>query len=539
MVRPENPLKKRRGIIRVRTLWIVMTIQLLGIIASIVGVLYNRSPRICDANFNDGLFTPQKEPRKWSRSRVLEIKRDGFTHIPNELLPFPPDLGGTLGMTYKNNIHYLFSKLLMPWSQKVADDIVKTQLELKAQQFERIYNLVDYERIYKNIGTPVGSNSNALTDAYFGRSKVTWSPEYLTLLPSLNQFPMNITDADVVDTLRGTTLANLVQQKRLFYVDHAEVTLSLLRFQRRGVYVCAPKALYYLNDDGNLMPLAIQLNPNEVIFTPRDGWDWLLAKIIYNSMESARVSFVDHFLDSHIALIPFSTSMNRMLSPQHPVFVMLDAILAKNLGVVTVGYTVGLAPTYGSFVVHAGLDANGTFTGISNRYRNWTFYDQDPIYSLYSRGLDAIANHPYRTYISRLYQASQDLFTQLVDVYYPSDGSVLSDSELQAFAGDLTGEGRVKGFPTLIRTRAELSRALGHLHFLCTTLHAVTNGISLEYRGALPSVPLTIHRSIPRVKGTVNERNIVEWLPALEQALSQARLIKVFGRPLEDNEHLL
>ena len=57
---------------------------------------------------------------------------------------------------------------------------------------------------------------------------------------------------------------------------------------RKGQYSTAPLCLLYVNGDGNLVPIAIQLKQEKgddnPIFLPSDHLiDWLLAKMYYQS----------------------------------------------------------------------------------------------------------------------------------------------------------------------------------------------------------------------------------------------------------------
>ena len=78
----------------------------------------------------------------------------------------------------------------------------------------------------------------------------------------------------------GTTLASLMQQKRLFLID-----LEWLQGypSDEGRYTCAPIVLLWVNDRKTLMPLAVQLfqSPAEgPIFTPLDPPGlWLFVKM--------------------------------------------------------------------------------------------------------------------------------------------------------------------------------------------------------------------------------------------------------------------
>ncbi|KAJ3397877.1 hypothetical protein HDV05_002854, partial [Chytridiales sp. JEL 0842] len=233
---------KRQAKSKARTLWFLIGIQVVGMVASILGVVLNRGPRVCDTRYNDGLYVPQNEPDPFTRAVILKQRNEGFVHIQNEQMPFPPAMGGTSGTNYANGIHALFSKLFVPWSARVNEEVTETEIMFAKEGF------TGFKSLNEIVGVPAGNNPNALTDAYFGRSKVTWSPEYLTIVQSMSSLPMNITDSDVSSILQSKTLAELVQQKRLFYVDHSQFMITLSPYHRSGVYSAAPKALFYVDD---------------------------------------------------------------------------------------------------------------------------------------------------------------------------------------------------------------------------------------------------------------------------------------------------
>ncbi|KAJ3405072.1 Mitogen-activated protein kinase 4a [Chytridiales sp. JEL 0842] len=465
-------VRRRKAVQRARTRYFLIGIQLAGIIAAILGVALHRGHRVCDSHFDDGLRTPQTESDTWMREMSLNMRRNGFVHVnPSDSLALPPSLGGALGSTY-----------------------------------DRIYNL---------LGKPPGSSPTILTDdSYFARSKVTFSPDYLTLVPSLSLLPINnITDSNVTQTL-----SILIQQRRLFSVDHSGFMSEFIQFLRPGVYGSTPKALFYVDDKEDLMPFGIQLFENGTMYTPSDGWEWVLAKMAFRAAETTRIGFVDHYVETHLSLIPFSTSLNRMLSPTHPAYVILDGILQKNIGVVASGPSFGLST---GFDILLGPCMTKT-----------------PTTSLTPRGLDAIPNNPHLKHITTLHKASQTLFANLLSIYYPTDESVAADTELQNFAWDVTTNGRVQGFPSTFKTRAEISRALGHLHYTTTPRHALLT--SFGYTASLPSAPLGFFKELPRGRaGVVNEGNIVEWLPGLDLALAQAGMMRGYSRPLEEYEILI
>ena len=71
-----------------------------------------------------------------------------------------------------------------------------------------------------------------------------------------------------------------------------------------GRFCVAPSALFWVNDQRRLMPLAIQLGQSpkesETIYTPKDDhWTWLMARAFVQSADGTYHEVVAHLLRTH------------------------------------------------------------------------------------------------------------------------------------------------------------------------------------------------------------------------------------------------
>ena len=82
------------------------------------------------------------------------------------------------------------------------------------------------------------------------------------------------------EAITGTSLYQLVQDGRLFYVDYRDQA-ALARTNQTGA---ACDAYFYIDDSGDFLPLAIRTNVgSNLVYTPLDDHnDWLLAKMMFN-----------------------------------------------------------------------------------------------------------------------------------------------------------------------------------------------------------------------------------------------------------------
>ncbi|KAM9044800.1 LOW QUALITY PROTEIN: hydroperoxide isomerase ALOXE3 [Megaptera novaeangliae] len=116
---------------------------------------------------------------------------------------------------------------------------------------------------------------------------------------------------------------------RIFLADYwilAEVPVHCIN--GRPQYAASPLCLLWLNPQGALAPLAIQLSqtpgPDSPIFLPTDSdWDWLLAKTWVRNSEFLVHENNTHFLCTHLLCEAFTVATLRQLPLCHPIYKLL------------------------------------------------------------------------------------------------------------------------------------------------------------------------------------------------------------------------
>lgn len=78
------------------------------------------------------------------------------------------------------------------------------------------------------------------------------------------------------------------------------------------------------NKDGLMKPVAIELaysnSGSYTVYTPKDPPNiWLLAKVLFMSIDSGYHQLYSHFVRTHASVEPYLISTRRRLSPTHPV----------------------------------------------------------------------------------------------------------------------------------------------------------------------------------------------------------------------------
>ncbi|KAJ3345206.1 Mitogen-activated protein kinase 4a [Entophlyctis luteolus] len=387
-------------------------------------------------------------------------------------------------------------------------------------------NLSDYSLLYSTYPNIEAFSVDFSADATFARARVTYSSRFLTLASNIS-FASQLSSAKFPD--QGVSLTSALAAKRIYVVDHSDYAnyFSLLQ---AGRYSAAPTAVFYLTNSGKLTPIAISYGPGQLVVTPSDGWDWTLAKMIFNSADIFKTQFLSHFVESHVAFLPISVASSRKLSASHPVSAMLGAILKDNVGNVLEGVRLLLNPN-GLIEWSFSWKAEAVVATMLEGFATYDFNALDPLTDANTRGTINIVDNPAFVASAAHKVALTALFVGLVKNYYPNDAAVIADYELQGFAADIAANSPITGFPTKFSSRNQLAGMLAQLTFLTTVHHHSLNYISFSFQSILPWTPSGIFSPIPTAKGQVTASNIMKWLPSPDVSTLYVLDTYLFRRP--------
>uniref|UniRef100_A0A8C9EEV3 Arachidonate epidermal lipoxygenase 3 n=1 Tax=Phocoena sinus TaxID=42100 RepID=A0A8C9EEV3_PHOSS len=253
----------------------------------------------------------------------------------------------------------------------------------------------------------------------------------LVMLHCLSSLPskLPVTNDMVAPSLRpGTCPQTELERGHIFLADYwipAEVPIHCVN--GRPQYAASPLCRLWLNPQGALLPLAIQLSqtsgPGSPIFLPTDSdWDWLLAKTWVRNSEFLVHENNTHFLCTHLLCEAFAVATLRQLPRCHPIYKLLLPHTRYTLQVNTVARATLLKPE--------GLVDKVTSIGrqvllylMSTHLAHLTYTNFCLRDSLRARGILDTPNYHYRD--------------EIMAYCYPSDASVQQDSELQAWVGEI------------------------------------------------------------------------------------------------------
>ncbi|TKC47987.1 hypothetical protein EI555_000274 [Monodon monoceros] len=393
------------------------------------------------------------------------------------------------------------------------------------------------------------------SDHFFGYQYLNGvNPVMLHCLSSLPS-KLPVTNDMVAPSLGpGTCPQTELERGHIFLADYwipAEVPIHCIN--GRPQYAASPLCRLWLNPQGALVPLAIQLSqtsgPGSPIFLPTDSdWDWLLAKTWVRNSEFLVHENNTHFLCTHLLCQAFAVAMLRQLPRCHPIYKLLLPHTRYTLQVNTVARATLLKPeglvdklcsVLGQVLLYLMSTDLAHLT-----YTNFCLPD-----SLRARGILDTPNYHYRDNGLKVWVAIESFVSEIVAYYYPSDASVQQDSELQAWVGEIFAQEFLgqesSGFPCRLCTPGELVKLLTAVIFNCSAQHATVNSGQTKgtttlksYLDPLPEVNTTCNNILlfwlvsqepkdQRPLDTYPDEHFTEERPLRGTAIFQSRLAQI------------
>ncbi|XP_040006284.1 hydroperoxide isomerase ALOXE3 isoform X3 [Xiphias gladius] len=152
---------------------------------------------------------------------------------------------------------------------------------------------------------------------------------------------------------------------------------------------------------------------------------------------------------------------------------------------------------------------------------------------LSDRGVDKLPQSHYAQDALRVWDALHRFVVGWVDLYYSADSEVQQDSELQHWITDINGHGFTNdsGFPQVFQTKAEVSRFVTMIIYTCSALHAAVNFSQLDFTLWMPNCPASMSRPPPEVKGSVTEEDIMSFLPDVNSTCRVLMALTLLSQP--------
>ncbi|KAL8540822.1 hypothetical protein ACS0TY_002153 [Phlomoides rotata] len=337
-----------------------------------------------------------------------------------------------------------------------------------------------------------------------------------------------ISEEHIINSLEGLTITKAIQKNKLFILDHHDNLMPYLRrINATATKTYATRTILFLESDGTLKPLAIELSlphkdgdhhgADSIVCTPAEdgveGTIWQLAKAYVAVDDSGYHQLTCHWLHTHATIEPFIIATNRQLSILHPIHKLLQPHFRDTMNINALARQTLI--NAGGFLEITLFPGKYSLEMSSSMYKNWVFPEQALPEDLIKRGVaieDSSSSHGVRLLIEdypfavdglEIWSAIKSWVEDYCSLYYKNDEMVQGDTELQAWWKEVRekGHGDKKDEPwwPKMHTREELIESCTIIIWLASALHAAVNFGQYPYGGYLPNRPATSRRLIPKI----------------------------------------
>ncbi len=467
-------------------------------------------------------------------------KKHGFF---GRCLEIGVELLGAIRVLMGNTIH--FSRSLVDSGVKVramksrfSNAIRFTERHLTKPRMASKFE--DYANLFRAIGLPPVSE-----DCHDDRSFVDMrlagpNPVMIQNVAALDdRFPVD--EALYQSVLPGDSLAAAGQEGRLFLCDYQQLENVENGIYPHGPkYVYAPLALFAIEKKSRaLVPVAIQCKQTPAadnpIFTPGDGYNWLLAKTIVEIADGNVHEAVTHMGRTHLMMEPFVVSTLRRLAPSHPLFKLLMPHFEGTLAINDAAWKHLLADKGGVDKLLGGTIASSRGLAVRGM-RAIPFSEAALPRTFAARKVDAtdrLTAYPFRDDALLYWHAIRQWAADYLALYYLTDADVVQDLELAAWYTEIGAEdgGRVAGVGRdgKLATRDDLIETITLILYTCSAQHAAVNFPQYDLMSYVPNMPLAGYAPAPTSKTGATIQDYLAMLPPLDMAELQMELGFMLG----------
>lgn len=361
------------------------------------------------------------------------------------------------------------------------------------------------------------------------------------LIERIQQLPDNfpVTDAMYRSAMLGDSLDAAKAEGRLYLVNYAALA-GLEAGQWDGVqkYIYAPLALYAVDKTTkDLMPVAIQCEqkpgPDNPIYTPKDGFNWMIAKTIVEVADGNFHEAITHLGRTHLLVEPFVVTTHRQLASRHPLYRLLMPHFEGTLNINKSAVEDLIAPK-GKVDQVMAPEIESVWKATVEGVESYLFDKAWLPKTFEARGVDdkeLLPHYPYRDDGMLYWNAIHEWVSDYVGIYYDSDADLAKDTEVAGWFQEVVAEngGRIKGLDGDTQSRDYLSEVLTMVIFTASCQHAAVNFPQYDLMSYVPNVPGALYKPRPTDLTGATEQEWLNMLPAIDQAQVQTEFLYLLG----------
>ncbi|KAJ4490087.1 lipoxygenase [Lentinula aciculospora] len=369
----------------------------------------------------------------------------------------------------------------------------------------------------------IGLRRDWYTDAAFGQQQFTGTnPTTITLASRrwIDEF------MSVCSVQKRADVTKLLTERAesLYIQDYSDIRPSIGlspgdKIFSEGRYGCSSVALFHLEPEGKLHPLAIVLDhrgsmqQSVTIFNRRitsdvNGdeyvdWPWRYAKTCVQVSDWLRHEVAIHLVNTHLVEEVIIVAAYRSFGPNHIVFRLLEPHWNTTLSLNKAARET-LVPSI--IIGMTGLTAAQTYAFLMAAYDRFDWKGSYVPNDLRKRGFPVehldepkYHNYAYARNISRTWNIIRKFVTTVLSKEYPGgDAEVLGDMSIGIFCDEVRSSkgGQLTSFPE-IETLDELIDFATMCIHVAAPQHTAVNYLQQYYQTFVPNKPSALHFSIP------------------------------------------
>ncbi len=500
-----------------------------------------------------------------ARMHTLAEERKGFEWDMRDNVEDDPQIREEGVRLLPPTVRKLPSEFDFPLSTQaslVADTVRTDSISLVSRVSTTLFPLRSergYRRLFSVMGGTAETFARWKEDTEFGRQRMTGvNPMHIERATAERLTNEKLRDAAMYvlnnrySTERHTWhLDDAFRSGRLFMTEYAALwDPRIQECALRGAFLAAPTCVFWSDDTGALVPLAIQLKPQGIaqrnpVFTPLHEFaDWMMARAHAQSADAHFHESPYHLLETHLVNGVIAMAMHRELHPDHPLRQLLAPHYDYTLAINKMADSNLLRPN-GS--IDNGLTGRvrGALRAAQLFYSGWKWHERTLECDLAHRGVDnpeTLPEYYYREDATRVNVAIRSYVGAILKLWYRSDLDVAGDLELQAFlhAVSADDQGAVPGFPRRVSRVEELCQLTAEMIFRAGPQHAAVNNGQFDAYGWILGTPGTVAAPLPDAAWEVgtpeappvfSESALWAAMPNPEPALAQMSMVWILSRP--------
>ncbi|XP_056302881.1 hydroperoxide isomerase ALOXE3 [Danio aesculapii] len=364
------------------------------------------------------------------------------------------------------------------------------------------------------------------------------------MLRRCSELPLNfaVSDDMVLPFLDSGTSLNVEMKKgNIFLCDYKRLAdLQTQVINGKQQFVTAPLCLFYKNQEGKLLPIAIQLqqeaSEHSPVFLPSDSeLDWLTAKLYVRNADC-----LEHQAALHLRSLlaeTFTLSLLRNLPAAHPIHKLLVPHIRYTLQMNSLVRDRLIGPD-GVLSQCTSIGHEGMTALMRKALSDLTYSSLCLPEDISGRQLDSLPNFFYRDDGLRLWALINDFVLSVVEFFYQSDSDVQKDTELQDWINEIFIHGFLEqsssGIPQSLSTVEELIKFITMMIFTVSAQHAALRAGQFDYGSWFPNTPGSLKSPPPACKGSSDKNTVLQALPDTNTSANLASVFWLLSKPSAD-----